>query len=205
MKALGIVFLIAVSFVAVRADSVVITNGSIIGTTTGFDNPYSLNFSGSGLSVVGGGEPLVSNLNGANFSLGQMLTVNSAITGGSLFAPSTVVYNGVTHVLFFEAQITFAPFSVTLPLDANATTITAPFTITSGTLNFFSQPGHVPVFNFDVSGSGIATIHLQAFNGGFIATDITYDFVPVPEPATMFLMGAGLTGLLARKRRRRVS
>ena len=84
--------------------------------------------------------------------------------------------------------------------------VTLPF-VFSGMVSGFLSETSPPLFTTTLSGAGIATARFTAFEGGVVnARDLRYDFTaaePVPEPATLLLVGAGVT-LLARRRVRRM-
>ena len=82
-----------------------------------------------------------------------------------------------------------------------------PFTFTGQLRGYASADrGGTPVFDLTLAGSGMARLSMAVEDGGYSFSSLHYNFdpAPVPEPATLLLVGAG-AALVGRKAWRRRS
>ena len=79
-----------------------------------------------------------------------------------------------------------------------------PFTL-SGRLTAYPPSGGAPVFDVTLTGRGAASLTMALEDGRYSFSSLHYDFSvePVPEPATVMLVGTGAALIWRRKRHRR--
>jgi len=192
---LSLIFLVVLSSVA-HADPIVITGGR-----ANIRNPVSrpaiasINLLAPGFSAGGGGEHSSSGL--TLISAGD---IRGAFTSGDTSGSGTL--------LGTRLNFTLAPFDLPDPgISLNVAFVNTAFTMT-GVVTVRALAPNLPIlFTSEVSGSGFALITYQRIGpNSFMPSNITYFFgatEPIPEPATLVLLGTGLAGIAARVRRQR--
>ncbi|HEX5704670.1 MAG TPA: PEP-CTERM sorting domain-containing protein [Pyrinomonadaceae bacterium] len=151
---------------------------------------------------------------GATFSLNSSVPA-TAFTFG---APGSLVVNGTSYPPFrFNSGSVNWMGSAIVPTttDRGEIVFSMPFTM-SGTMvgtnivgNLFipPDPAETVIFSLSFEAAGTALVFLDQFNRpnfvNFQMTSGSVQFDPVPEPATILLLSAGLAGWSVLRRRRR--
>jgi len=214
-QAMGTALAIVCLAVPARAEPIQITAGALGWAAP--TNAVSIGLAGGTFVFIGGASlsggiftPWIVCNGGLACMPGTTVDLRSLWTGGDL--PGTATYQGVTYPGVGgpnSPNQLMAEWTGTLEIPAGFTggSLTAPFDF-SGTFKY--APNLMQMTQeLDLSGSGLASLTFAEYPGNpgsFFLTSARYDFGDsagaVPEPMSMMLVGTGLAGLAALRRRR---
>lgn len=201
-----------------HADPLVVRSGSVR-----FDasDPSILEFRGDGFDVFGlmlsigttGALRCVNMPCGAG-TLVDLSTVFGGPLGGFALGQGFATINGVQYGgrpgeadLFLTGTLSFEAPAVPIPAGGDRTVgLSAPFLFTGRILGSYESPVMMPLFDLTVTGSGRAGMGLNLEDGTYHFVAASYVFAdPIPEPATLLLVGSGTAALALTRRRLRRS
>lgn len=142
---------------------------------------------------------------------GDLFSLDAAVS--TVDGAGTVEFAGVTYTVGATVLSPGTGFaflgphggSVILPPLSPKASLSVPFELRASVL--FLDNGGPTELEMPLMGRGTATLDLVAsqFDPLWELSSVRYDFAPVPEPATLLLVGAGMFAVPARRHRRRRS
>jgi len=142
---------------------------------------------------------------------GTSLGLSTDFTGSS-YTEDSAIFEGLFYPdVYYTGSMTIRAGSVIVPDLADRAVLSAPFTASGFLAGYDNIAGTgALLFSTALSGRGTASVtfrnlHLPGIEG-IHADSISYQFddsAPIPEPATLLLVGSGLSAMYLRRRRRR--